>query len=362
MDTDLLVFLGVVAVRVFLPLLIFKYPLPAIMVALVADAVDQAVFQQLAPGIDISENGELNYQGYDKALDIYYLTIAYLATFRNWLNPTAVVVAAFLWYYRLFGVTLFELTGWRALLIIFPNTFEYYFIFIALVRMGWKDSRLSGSQVIKAAAAIWIFIKLPQEYWLHIAQLDVTEQLQDKPWLWGVLAAAVVVLAVVARNVWRSLPPMDHSLTVDADKINQFRGPQLERNWSAGLFEKFVLLSLITIIFTKAVRGDTSNIDIMIGVAVVVSANAGITHWLRSRGRVWTSTGRAFVASLTVNAFILLALLVFLPDDDGNDWGGIAFFLSLVSLIISLFDHYYRPQNQPLETVGAEVPATMRVA
>ena len=29
------------------------------------------------------------------------------------------------------------------------------------------------------AAAIWIFIKLPQEYWLHVAEIDVTDTLRD---------------------------------------------------------------------------------------------------------------------------------------------------------------------------------------
>ncbi len=356
MDTDLVVFLAVVAVRVLLPLLIFKYPLPAIVLALVADAVDQTVFQQLAPGIDISESGELNYQGYDKALDIYYLTIAYLATFRNWLNPVAVMVAAFLWYYRLLGVTLFEMTGWRALLITFPNTFEYYFIFIALVRVGWRDSRLSSSQVIKAAASIWIFIKLPQEYWLHIAQLDVTEQLAERPWLWGVLVAALVVIGYVGYRVWQGVPPRDHPLTFDADKVSQFQGPRKDRRWSEGLLEKILLMSMITIIFTKAVRADTSNWEIIVGVVVVVVGNAGVTHWLRGRGRTFGNALWSFLGSLGVNAGVLLALIVFAPGDGDTKIADVAFFLALISLIISLFDYYHRPFEDVGE-VGAEVPA-----
>ena len=72
-----LVFVGVVLVRLLLPLLIPRFPLPAIVACLVVDGVDQTIFQTFGydpPG----------YQGYDKAMDVYYLAIAYLATLRNW--------------------------------------------------------------------------------------------------------------------------------------------------------------------------------------------------------------------------------------------------------------------------------------
>ena len=49
------------------------------------------------------------YQTYDKALDVYYLAIAYISTMRNWRDPVAFRSARFLYLYRLVGVTLFEL-------------------------------------------------------------------------------------------------------------------------------------------------------------------------------------------------------------------------------------------------------------
>ena len=67
------VFVGVVVVRLLLPLLIPRFPLPAILACLVVDAVDQTIFQ--AFGYDPP-----GYQGYDKAMDVFYLAIAYLAT------------------------------------------------------------------------------------------------------------------------------------------------------------------------------------------------------------------------------------------------------------------------------------------
>lgn len=115
------VFWIVVGARFLLPLLIFRYPLPAIIGCLILDGVDQSIFQTFGynpPG----------YQGYDKAMDIYYLALAYLATMRNWASMPAFKISWFLYFYRLIGVVAFEFSGWRALLLIFPNTFEYFFI------------------------------------------------------------------------------------------------------------------------------------------------------------------------------------------------------------------------------------------
>ena len=83
-----LVFIGVVLSRLLVPLLIIRFPLPAIIACLIIDAVDQTVFTAIAPGADLT-----GYQTYDKALDIYYLVIAYISTLRNWTNRFAVSVA-----------------------------------------------------------------------------------------------------------------------------------------------------------------------------------------------------------------------------------------------------------------------------
>ena len=95
------VVLAVVALRLIVPLFIPRFPVPAIIASLVLDAVDQTVFQQV-PGLDID-----GYQQYDKALDVYYLAIAYLSTLQNWSDPFAFGIARFLFYYRLIGVVLF---------------------------------------------------------------------------------------------------------------------------------------------------------------------------------------------------------------------------------------------------------------
>jgi hypothetical protein len=71
LTSDTLIFLLVVGARFIIPLFIPRFPLPAVLAALVLDAADQTIFQNHTT-LDLA-----GYQTYDKALDIYYLTIAF---------------------------------------------------------------------------------------------------------------------------------------------------------------------------------------------------------------------------------------------------------------------------------------------
>lgn len=148
--SDTLIFLLVVGARFLIP----RFPLPAIVACLIIDAADQTIFEKFTHlNLD-------NYQSYDKALDIYYLTVAYLSVIRNWTNGFAIEVARFLWYYRLLGVVAFEILEKRFLLFVFPNVFEYFFIAYEVVRTSWDPRRLTRKAVMGMAAFIWIVIKL----------------------------------------------------------------------------------------------------------------------------------------------------------------------------------------------------------
>ena len=136
-NSDLLILFIVIAPRLFVPLAIPRYPIPAGIAALVIDGVDQTVFQTFTT-LPLA-----GYQGYDKALDIYYLSVEYLSTLRNWANLDALPMSQFLFYFRLMGVLLFELTHLSALLLFFPNTFEYFFLFYEAVRLRWNPKRMS---------------------------------------------------------------------------------------------------------------------------------------------------------------------------------------------------------------------------
>jgi hypothetical protein len=364
MSGDEVVFLAVLVLRLGIPLLIPRFPFPAIVASLVIDAADQTVFQQFT---DLDLEG---YQGYDKALDNYYLTVAYLSTLRNWIDPVALKTARFLWYYRLLGVTLFELTEVRALLLVFPNTFEYFFIFYEGVRLLWDPRRLGTRQIVGAAAAIWIFVKLPQEWWIHIAQLDFTDFMKEDvlgveattPWsealgenLWFVALLAVVAVGVAlgVRSLRRHLPPPDWPLTFDVDRhldperLLGPRRPVAVLSWP--VFEKVALMTMITIIFAQVLPdNEATPMQIAFGVTFVVVANATVSHLLLRGGHTWRTTGRQFLGMLVVNAIIVLTYIALLRSADRPiNEGALVFFVLLLTLIVTLFDRY-RGRSTPV--------------
>ena len=230
-DTDTLVVVAILAVRLIVPLFIPRFPLPAILICLVVDAADQTILQK-ATDFNLDR-----YQSFDKALDIYYLAVAYLTVFRNWTNGFGIIVAAFLWYYRLVGVLLFEILGYRWLLLVFPNTFEYFFIAYCVIQTRWNPLRVTNRGMIGLAAFIWIFIKLPQEWWIHVAQLDFTDFMKetvfgvdaDSSWSDafsnrpGVLLAIVAVIVGLAVAGWllrKRLPTADWSFGLDMNRTD----------------------------------------------------------------------------------------------------------------------------------------------
>src|SRR3954465_5254344 len=245
MDTEAAaVFTAVVGARFLVPLLIPVVPLPAIVASLVIDGVDQSIFQ--AFGYDPPQ-----YQGYDKAMDVYYLAIAYLSTMRNWTSRPALGVSRFLYFYRLVGVVAFELSGWRPLLLIFPNTFEYFFIAYEVVRARRNPARYTMRFWVWGAAVIWVFVKLPQEWWIHIAQLDFTDELAAHPALGPAIVVALLAAAAVYWGVVRPrLPPPPGPLRSAAGPLPERAGTWQQRAvwtvqagaWSVPVLEKVVLV------------------------------------------------------------------------------------------------------------------------
>jgi hypothetical protein len=347
MELETLVLLAVVGARFVVPLFIPRFPLPAIVAALVLDAVDQTVFQSLGmnpPG----------YQGYDKAMDVYYLAIAYLSTLRNWTSRPARQVASFLYFYRLLGVAAFELTAWRPLLLLFPNTFEYFFIAYEVLRLRRDPQRFGARFWIGLAAAIWVLVKLPQEWWIHIARLDLTEQLSARPALGVVLA--LLVLGVAAALWWGLRPrlgPPSWPWTVAAPEV-----PRPVRRWqdraallagsgrvlSVGTAEKVLLVGLISVVFAQVLPDVRStNVQLFVALGVFVILNAAISLAVARGGRGTDSVLLAFAVRMLLNAGLVVLAHAVLAGRDGDlNLPGALFFVAMLTLL-TLLDDRFRP-------------------
>jgi hypothetical protein len=363
--TEWIIVVAVVGGRLVLPLFIPYFPVPALLSCLILDSIDQSIFQQF-PSIPLD-----GYQSYDKALDVYYLSVAYLSTLRNWTNQGAFRMSQFLYYYRMLGVVLFELTQARAVLFIFPNTFEYFFLFVEAVRLGWDTKRMGKWTVILAAAGIWVFIKLPQEWWIHIAQLDMTdfikeslfgvdaaagwgEAVANRPWVLAAMIAFFAAIGIAAYLIIRfRAPKFDHGPHIKADPLPpELRGAEPYRKvraetgiWGWQLREKVALTAIISVIFGLMLTGGAASpLRIVVGVAIFTVLNAGVSPWLALRGRSWRRLAGELVAMLVVNLVILLVLEAldrFLGVREARvPFGATLFFAYLLTLIIVLYDRY----------------------
>ena len=339
---------AIVVARLLVPLAIPRWPL-VIVVVLVLDALDQTLLATFTD-VDTTETGP--YQSVDKALDIYYLSIGYLATMRNWTSHPAFRIARFLLYYRLVGVVLFELTDERLMLFLFPNTFEFFFIAYELARLRYEPSRFSGRFWLLTAAALWVFVKLPQEYWIHIAELDFTDTVRDYPAFGAAVVLALLVAAfVLVRVVYPRLPEPDWGWRVAADPLPSSMVDMHERfarRLAVGRVltreaaEQVCLLALLCIIFASILPGiDATLLQVVVGVAAIVLANAAISLAAARRGGFGLESAAARYATLlATNLALVYVANALLGERRDFDLGYGLFFGFLITTIIWLYDAF----------------------
>ncbi len=365
MDTGTqVVFLAVVGGRFLLPLLIPRFPLPALIACLVLDGIDQSIFQ--AFGYDPP-----GYQGYDKAMDVFYLCVAYLSTLRNWTSQAAWQVGRFLYFYRLVGVVAFELTQARPLLLIFPNTFEYFFIAYEVVRLRWNPARYGLRVWVWTAGLIWVFVKLPQEWWIHIAQLDFTDTVKEVPWFGpAVVLALLALLALLWFVVRPRLRPADWPWRVAADPLPAAIDEPSERSaWVAAHYrvlsvptlEKVVLVGLISVVYASVLPStDASSAALFTGVAAFVVVNAAIALWAARGARSMGSLAGAFTARVVINiGLVLVGDWLLRRGSDSLNVAGALFFVLLLSLVTTMHDHFWPVHEVRSATDDARGAATV---
>jgi hypothetical protein len=350
------VFGTVLLIRFFLPFTILRWPLPGVVACLVVDGIDQSVFQWF--GYDPPF-----YQGYDKAMDVFYLGVAYISTLRNWVSLPAFNVSRFLFFYRQIGVVAFELTQVRTLLMIFPNTFEYFFIAYEAIRARWNTVRFQLKFWVITAAFIWIVIKLPQEYWIHIAQLDFTDTVRDYSWFLPLIVVlALIALIILWVFVRPRLDPADHTWQIVAPPVPEAidnagaRTAYMARYgkvWSVASLEKALLIGLLFVIFASVLpTTDLNNLRLFGWVGVFVLINAAISLWVARRNYSTESVLTTFVARLVVNFGLVVGLELTFGTE--TSVGDMLFFLVLFSVLITLYDRYrpvyeYRAHQDPVE-------------
>jgi hypothetical protein len=146
------------AIRVAGSLPVLRWPFAGALLAILIDFSDLFWMNLLDLG------GLGDYQAFDKWVDLVYMA-TFLAVALRWAG-TERTVAVGLFAYRMVGFAAFEISGWRSVLLVFPNVFEFWFVFVAARDQFWPSYRLT-----KVRTAAWLLLlvaaKEGQEFVLH---------------------------------------------------------------------------------------------------------------------------------------------------------------------------------------------------
>lgn len=165
----------VIALRIVLPLTILRWPLAGGLLALVIDAVDVVLVDAIAGLLGQPPEFGPVYAQLDKYLDTSYLALEIIVA-RRWPEANLRRAAYLLFAWRLLGVILFEITVYRPLLVVFPNLFENFFIYV-LVTKRWFPRFVP--RTVAQTVLVNVILLVPkelQEYVLHWEELH--------PWQW----------------------------------------------------------------------------------------------------------------------------------------------------------------------------------
>lgn len=155
MTPELLV---VAAVRIAGSLPVLRWPFAGALLAIAVDLSDLFLRDYLDLG------GLGDYQAVDKWLDQFMLVL-FLVVALRWGGPVR-IIAVLLYLFRLEGFILFELTGERIVLVLFPNVFETWFLVAAFLAWRGTGFAYTGPRVAALLAACTA-VKLVQELALH---------------------------------------------------------------------------------------------------------------------------------------------------------------------------------------------------
>jgi hypothetical protein len=173
-----------VAFRVATSLPVVRWPLAGGLLAIAGDLADLL----LRDLVDLGGIGD--YQLLDKACDQVYLAL-FLVVALRWQGVERRVAVA-LYLYRLLGSIVFALTGERAVLLLFPNVFEPWFLFVAAAHYLAATHHLPGPlrwtpARVAAVLAVLTALKLVQEWALHVGQIFesmTSVQFLEEVWRW----------------------------------------------------------------------------------------------------------------------------------------------------------------------------------
>lgn len=167
----------VTLIRLIIPLSILRWPLFGIIASSISDMIDWDLIQVL------NDTDDVLYQYWDKVMDLYYWLFI-LWILRSWKDVWAKKMAIIFFVYRVLGMILFWITGYRKLLLFFPNVFENFVVLCLLLFWNTKKSKLQLNKTQKIQMLLVLFIpKIIHEYFQHFLEVQPWEIYDVGKWL-----------------------------------------------------------------------------------------------------------------------------------------------------------------------------------
>jgi hypothetical protein len=173
--------------RVVGSLFVLRWPFWGAVVAVGCDLFDLLLFDLFVTYG--GWGGFSDYQAFDKWADQVYLAAFLIVALRDF-APLPKWIAVALYLFRFVGFLAFEIgVAPRGALLLFPNTFEFWFLAVAFTMryrpaFVWSPRRAAGVLVVLFGA------KLAQEWALHVGRLfDTTTFLGALASIWDAATA-----------------------------------------------------------------------------------------------------------------------------------------------------------------------------
>ena len=165
----------VILLRILVAPLIFIWPLLAIILSFFLDVID----------IEFASRKVLTlpeYEKYDKALDLWWYFNA--MAFSWFYLPDYKFLLLILFIFRITGSIIFFLKNDRRIFFLFPSFFENIF-FLIFFSLNFKQLNfLLDKKYFLFSLSASILLKIFQEWWVHIAQISISEDFFGKKRQW----------------------------------------------------------------------------------------------------------------------------------------------------------------------------------
>jgi hypothetical protein len=164
----------------------------------------------------------------------------------------------------------------------------------------------------------------------------------------------VVVVLLLVAAWWllrRRLRPADRALAFSADayqpaftteQVRSAVTSEARHIVDTALVEKIILVSLVSLCFAQVLPGvQATDLQLAIGVALVVILNTVLSHWLARRGFGGAFTLWQFIVLAVVNSAVMLAYAALRTGlENPVSIANVLFFVLLLTLLVTLYDRY----------------------